>query len=372
MKIGVPEEIKENENRVAITSAGVRALKNEGHEVFVEGGAGEGSGITDEDYANAGAVIKNSPEEVFESSDMIMKIKEPQPEEFEYFNEGQILFTYLHLAAEEEVTKMLAEKNITSIAYETVEDEEGNLPLLTPMSEVAGRLAIQVGARFLEKTHNGAGVLLGGLPGVHAAKVVILGGGVVGKNAAKIAMGYGANVTIINRSVSKLRYIEDIFGNGINTAKSNEYNIYKELEDADLVIGAVLIPGAEAPALITEDMLKAMKDDSVLVDVSIDQGGCSVTSRPTTHGEPVYREHGVTHYCVTNMPGAVPKTSSFALTNETLPYALKIAGKGVEKALKEDNGFMKGLNTYKGKITYKPVAEAHNMDYANPESLISV
>ncbi len=370
MIIGVPEEIKKNENRVAITSAGVRTLKNEGHKVLVESGSGEGSGISDEEYTKAGAEIKNTSEEVYETADMIMKIKEPQPEEFNYFNEGQILFTYLHLAAEKEVTKMLLEKGVTSIAYETVEDGEGNLPLLTPMSEVAGRLALQVGARFLEKPQGGAGVLLGGLPGVSSAKVVILGGGVVGKNAAKIAIGFGADVTIVDISTGQLRYLDDIFNNGMNTVKSNRLNIYKEIQDADVVVGAVLIPGAKTPTLVTRDMLKDMQDGSVIVDVAVDQGGCFATTKPTTHQDPVYKVEGINHYCVSNMPGAVPKTSSFALTNETLPYALKIANKGLKDVMNNDPGLMKGLNTFRNKITHKRVAEAHDMDYADPKKLL--
>jgi alanine dehydrogenase len=362
MIIGIPKEIKNNENRIAITAAGVKALTDEGHRVIVEKNGGLGSGISDEDYVKAGAEIIDKAEEIFSEADMIMKVKEPLEEEYDYFKEGQILYTYLHLAAEEKLTKALMKKKVVSIAYETIQLEDGSLPLLTPMSEVAGRLAIQEGARFLEKPQGGSGTLLGGVPGVKPGKVVIIGGGIVGLNSAKMAVGLGADVSIIDISAARMRYLDDIFQGKIKTIMSNHYNILEEIKDADLVVGAVLIPGAKAPNLVTEDMIKEMKKGSVIVDVAIDQGGCIETTYPTTHDKPVFEKHGVVHYSVANMPGAVARTSTYALTNATLPYAINLANKGYKKALKDNKALALGLNVYDGKIIYKAVAEAFNMD----------
>lgn len=370
MIIGVPKEIKNNENRVAMTAAGVKALVNAGHRVVLEKGAGLGSGIKDEEYIGAGAEILPEAKEVFSVADMIVKVKEPLPEEYDYFKEGQILFTYLHLAAEEELTKALMEKKVVAIAYETVQLEDGSLPLLTPMSEVAGRLSVQEGARFLEKPQGGSGTLLGGVPGVKPAKVVVIGGGIVGTNAAKMAVGLGADVTIMDVSAPRMRYLDDIFQGRVKTVMSNHYNLMEEVRDADLVIGAVLIPGAKAPSLVTEEMVKEMKKGSVIVDVAIDQGGCVETTYPTTHDDPVFIKHGVVHYSVANMPGAVARTSTFALTNATLPYALKLANKGYKKALLEDMALAKGLNVYDGKIVYKAVADAFGMEYCSLEEVL--
>uniref|UniRef100_UPI0035B500A5 alanine dehydrogenase n=1 Tax=Neobacillus sp. TaxID=2675273 RepID=UPI0035B500A5 len=332
MRIGVPKEIKNNENRVAMTPAGVVNLVQFGHEVFVEKGAGLGSGFTDEDYQAAGAKLVNSAEEAW-SMEMVMKVKEPLPEEYKYFREGLILFTYLHLAPEPELTKALIEKKVVGIAYETVQLPNGTLPLLTPMSEVAGRMATQVGAQFLEKINGGMGILLSGVPGVQRGKVTIIGGGVAGTNAAKMAIGLGAKVTIIDLNPDRLRQLDDIFGSEVTTLMSNPYNIAEAVKDSDLVIGAVLIPGAKAPKLVTEEMVKSMKKGSVVVDIAIDQGGIfETTDRITTHSDPTYVKHGVVHYAVANMPGAVPRTSTFALTNVTVPYALQIANKGYRQA----------------------------------------
>jgi len=368
--IGVSKEIKSNENRVAITAAGVKAFVNDGHKVVIEKNAGEGSGISDEQYVSAGAEMLDTPKEVFAEADMIMKVKEPLEEEYDYFKEGQILFTYLHLAAEEKLTKALMEKNVVSIAYETIQLEDGSLPLLTPMSEVAGRLATQEGARFLEKPQGGKGVLLGGIPGVTPAKVVIIGGGIVGMNSAKMAVGLGADVTILDIDPAQMRYIDDVFNGRVKTLMSNEHNIRYAIQDADLVIGAVLIPGAKAPDLVTEDMIKDMPEGSVLVDVAIDQGGCIETTYPTTHADPVFTKHGVVHYSVANMPGAVARTSTFGLTNCTLPYALNLANKGYKQAMIDDFALAKGLNVYEGDITYKAVAEAFDMEYTPLEDVI--
>lgn len=364
MRIGVPKEIKDNENRIAITPAGVRELCAHGHEVFVQKGGGLGSGISDEDFVAAGAKILDSARDVFEAADMIMKVKEPLPQEYDLFREGQVLFTYLHLAPEEELTKMLMRKRIVSIAYETVELPNRTLPLLTPMSEVAGRMSVQIGAHYLEKVHGGRGVLLGGVPGVPPADVVIIGGGVVGTNAAKMALGMGAKVTIIEKSVDRLRYLDDVFGGRIITMMSNAYNIANAVKYADLLIGGVLIPGARAPKLVTEEMVKTMKPGLVIVDVAIDQGGCVETiDHPTTHSNPTFVKHGVIHYSVANIPGAVARTSTFALTNATLPYALELANKGYERAIRENPALAKGVNVINGVVTYKAVAEAHNLEY---------
>ncbi|MCF8001601.1 MAG: alanine dehydrogenase [Halanaerobiales bacterium] len=370
MIIGVPKEIKTNENRVAITAAGVKAFVNEGHKVFIEKNAGKGSGISDDQYVSAGAEMLETPKAVFEASDMIMKVKEPLEKEYNYFKEDQILFTYLHLAAEEKLTEALMEKNVVSIAYETIQLEDGCLPLLTPMSEVAGRLATQEGARFLEKPQGGKGILLGGIPGVPSAKVVIIGGGIVGINSAKMAVGLGADVTILDINPSQMRYIDDVFNGRVKTLMSNEHNIRYAIQDADLIIGAVLIPGAKAPDLVTEEMIKEITEGSVIVDVAIDQGGCIETTYPTTHSDPVFTKHGVVHYSVANMPGAVARTSTFGLTNCTLPYALKLANKGYKQAMIEDKALAKGLNVYEGDITYKAVAEAFDMEYTPLEDVL--
>jgi alanine dehydrogenase len=364
MIVGVPKEIKNNENRVALTPAGVEAFCKAGHQVIIENNAGIGSGITNEEYIAAGAEILGTPTEVFAASDMIMKVKEPLSAEYDLFKDGQLLFTYLHLAPEPELTAALLKKNVVGIAYETVQPIDNSLPLLTPMSEVAGRMAIQIGAQFLEKPHGGKGILLGGVPGVAPGKVAIVGGGIVGTNAAKMAIGMGADVTILDVSAARLRYLDDIFGSRIKTLMSNSYNLKHAVAEADLVVGAVLIPGAKAPKLVTEEMIKAMKPGSVVVDVAIDQGGSVETiDRVTTHAEPTYIKHGVVHYSVANMPGAVARTSTFALTNATLPYAMKLANLGYAEAVKRDLGLARGVNVIHGKLTYKAVAEALNLEY---------
>lgn len=366
MIIGVPKEIKNNENRVAITPAGVETFVKEGHRVLIQHNAGIGSGISNQDFIQAGAEIIATAEEVFAAADMIIKVKEPLAQEYALFKEGQILFTYLHLAPELELTKALLDKKVVGIAYETIQLENGSLPLLTPMSEVAGRMAVQIGAQYLEKPKGGQGILLGGVPGVAAGEVVIIGGGVVGINAAKMAIGLGAQVTIIDKSAERLRFLDDIFGGRIKTLMSNSYNIERAVKAADLLIGAVLIPGARAPHLVTEDMVKQMKIGSVIVDVAIDQGGSIETiDRVTTHAEPVYEKHGVVHYAVANMPGAVARTSTYALTNVTLGYALEIANKGYLKAIKENKALALGVNVIGGKLTYKAVAEALNLNYTS-------
>lgn len=371
MIIGVPKEIKPNENRIAITPSGVNALKQAGHQVFIETRAGAGSGFSDQEFLNAGAEILAAPAEVFQKADMIMKVKEPLPQEYDLFKEGQILYTYLHLSGvDPELTNVLKRHKITGIAYETVELPNGDLPLLTPMSEVAGRMATQVGIHFLEKTHGGRGVLLGGVPGTPPAEVVVIGGGIVGTNAAKMAYGLGARVTILDISPARMRYLDDIFGGNITTLMSNPYNIAECCRKADLLIGAVLIPGARAPRLVTEDMVKEMKEGSVIVDVAIDQGGSVETiDRVTTHAEPTYVKHGVVHYSVANMPGAVPRTSTIALTNATLPYALQLANKGIQ-AIKDDPALAKGVNTFKGHVTYKAVAQDLGHEYKPLEQLL--
>lgn len=366
MIIGVPKEIKNNENRVAATPASVDALVKAGHKVLVEIDAGIGSGFTNEDYTEVGAVIVDTAAEAW-NAEMVMKVKEPLASEYGYFREGLVLFTYLHLAAEPELAKALTEKGVTAIAYETVEVNR-TLPLLTPMSEVAGRMSAQIGAQFLQKTNGGMGILLAGVPGVSRGKVTIIGGGVVGINAAKMAIGLGAQVTIIDLSPERLRQLDDIFGNSIQTLMSNPFNIAQAVKDADLVIGAVLIPGAKAPKLVTEEMIKTMKPGSVIVDVAIDQGGIFETvDHITTHDNPTYDKHGVVHYAVANMPGAVPRTSTIALTNVTINYALQIANKGVVKAI-EDNAALKlGVNVVNGSITYPAVAKDLGYEYVSVE-----
>ncbi|MYL69951.1 alanine dehydrogenase [Halobacillus litoralis] len=363
MIIGIPKEIKNNENRVAITPSGVINLMKAGHTIRIETQAGTGSNFTDEEYRDAGAEIVETASDIWSNSEMVMKVKEPLPSEYGYFRKGLILFTYLHLAAEPELTKALVENEVTSIAYETVA-VDNKLPLLTPMSEVAGRMATQVGAQYLEKSFGGKGILLSGVPGVSRGKVVIIGGGIVGTNAAKIAIGLGAHVTVLDLNPNRLRELDDQFGKDIQTMMSNPFNIAEAVKEADLVIGAVLIPGAKAPKLVTEDMVKEMKDGSVIVDVAIDQGGNFETvDHITTHDDPIYEKHGVLHYAVANIPGAVPRTSTIALTNVTIPYALQIASKGVNKAVEENKAIEAGVNTANGHLTYEAVARDLGYDY---------
>ncbi|MGB7069700.1 MAG: alanine dehydrogenase [Pyrinomonadaceae bacterium] len=372
MKIGLPKEIKDNEYRVGLTPAGVQALENAGHELFVQKSAGEGSGFTDEQYVKAGAEMLDTADEIWETGDMIVKVKEPVAPEYPRMRENQLLFTYLHLAPELELTKQMLERSVTGVAYETITDKQGRLPLLTPMSEVAGRMSVQVGATYLEKMNGGRGILLGGVPGVPAANVVIIGGGIVGTEAAKMAVGLGAKVTIIDRNLDRLRQLDDIFLSKVQTLASSRYAIEEAISHADLVIGAVLVVGAAAPKLVTRDMLHLIPNGAVLVDVAVDQGGCFETTHATTHSNPTYYEDGVLHYCVANMPGAVPRTSTFALTNATLPYALDLANKGFERAIKEDAGLREGVNTYAGKCTYDAVAESQGIEYTPLDSLIDL
>jgi len=370
MFIGVPKEIKNNENRVALTPAGVVSLLNAGHAVLVEKDAGIGSGFTNDDYAKAGAEILESAEQVWTKSEMIMKVKEPLSSEYQYFRPGLVLFTYLHLAAEPSLAKALKENGVIAIAYETVAVNR-TLPLLTPMSEVAGRMAAQIGAQFLQKNNGGQGILLAGVPGVNRGKVTIIGGGIVGTNAAKMAIGLGADVTIIDLSADRLRQLDDIFGNQIKTLMSNPFNIAEAVAEADLLIGAVLIPGAKAPKLVSEEMVKSMKPGSVIVDVAIDQGGIVETSdHVTTHDNPTFVKHSVVHYSVANMPGAVPRTSTIALTNVTVPYALQIANKGVFKAIYENAALKLGVNVANGEITYEAVAKDLGYDYVTVENAL--
>jgi alanine dehydrogenase len=370
VRIGVPKEIKTGENRVAITPAGVVNLTNYGHEVIIETKAGIEAGFTDEEYILAGAKIAASAGEAW-SADMVLKVKEPLPDEYQYFREDLLLFAYLHLAAEPELTKKLLDKKVIGIAYETVQLKNGALPLLTPMSEVAGRMAPQIGARILEKTYGGKGILLSGVPGVERANVVIIGGGVAGTNAAKIACGLGAKVTVLDINPNRLRQLDDIFGDRITTLISNPYHIMEAVSQADLVIGAVLIPGAKAPKLVTKEMIQRMTPGSVIVDIAIDQGGIFETAdRATTHKQPTYEKYGVVHYTVNNMPGAVPKTATIALTNVTVPYAVQIANKGFEKACIENEALLKGINTLKGLVTHKAVAEALNLPYKEAKELL--
>jgi alanine dehydrogenase len=370
MKIGLPKEIKDNEYRVGLTPAGVHALTVAGHEVFVETKAGEGSGFANELYTKAGATMLETADEIWQTGDMIVKVKEPISPEYPRMREDQLLFTYLHLAPEFELTRQMLERKVTGVAYETITDKQGRLPLLTPMSEVAGRMSVQVGATFLEKMNGGRGILLGGVPGVNAGRVVIIGGGIVGTEAAKMAIGLGAHVTIIDRNLDRLRQLDDIFLSKVQTLASSRYAIHEAISHADLIIGAVLVVGAAAPKLVTRDMLKDIQKGAVLVDVAVDQGGCFETTHATTHSNPTYYEEGVLHYCVANMPGAVPRTSTFALTNATLPYALDLANKGFEQAIKDDEGLKEGVNTYAGKLTYEAVATSQNLEYTPLENLI--
>lgn len=370
MRIGIPKEIKNNENRVAITPAGVMALANAGHEVFIEMNAGLGSSFTNESYQEAGAIMVEDAASVWESTEMIMKVKEPIPSEYKYFRKDLILFTYLHLAAEPDLAKALKDNGVLAIAYETVSVNR-TLPLLTPMSEVAGRMASQIGAQFLEKNNGGKGILLSGVPGVKRGKVAVIGGGMVGTNAAKIAIGLGADVTILDLSPDRLRQLDDIFGNQLTTLISNPFNVAEAVKEADLVIGAVLIPGAKAPKLVTEEMVKSMSPGSVIVDVAIDQGGIFETvDHITTHDNPTYVKHGVVHYAVANMPGAVPQTSTIALTNVTVPYALQIANKGAVKAILENEALAKGVNVANGEITFEAVATDLGYNYVNVVSAL--
>lgn len=361
MIVGIPKEIKEEEKRVAIAPSGVSAFVTHGHKVLVEKGAGLGSGILDRVYEGAGARLMESAEEVWQQAGLIMKVKEPQASEFQFLRSGLILYTYLHLAASEKVAKILCSKKITAVAYETIQLEDGSLPLLTPMSEVAGRLALQVGAWCLQSENGGRGILLGGASGVRPGKVVILGAGISGSNACQVAAGMGAYVSILDVNPSKLRYIHDILGGHVTTLMSNRANIEEEVVDADLVIGSVLIPGAKAPKLLSRNLVKLMKPGAAFVDISIDQGGCAETSRPTSHHHPIYIEEEVVHYCVTNMPAIVPNTSTYALTNATLSYGLEIADKGFPKAFRENGALARGLNTYGGKITHTGVATAFGL-----------
>ncbi|MBK5258742.1 MAG: alanine dehydrogenase [Thermoanaerobaculia bacterium] len=369
MRIGVPTEIKDNEYRVGMTPSGVRDLTSDGHTVFVQRGAGGGSGFTDEEYVNAGAKILATADEVFSEAEMIVKVKEPIDADLNRMKDGQLLFTYLHLAPVPQLTETLLKKKITGIAYETITGRGGSLPLLTPMSEVAGRMSVHIGAYYLQKPNGGRGVLLGGVPGVLPGDVVIIGGGIVGINAAKMAVGLGARVTILDTNLDRLRYLDDIFRGTVLTLASNKAHLEDAARRADLLVGGVLIPGASAPKLVTRAMVKEMKKGSVIVDVAIDQGGCVETAKATTHSNPVYEVDGVIHYCVANMPGALPRTSTIALTNATLPYTRRIASLGFSKAI-ADPGFAEGVNVYKGAITYKGVAESQGRQYTALNELL--
>lgn len=363
MIIGVPKEIKISENRVGMTEAGAAQLIKEGHTVYVEKDAGVGSGISNEQYEKVGAKILPTKKDVYAKADMIMKVKEPLPDEYELMRENQILYTYLHLAAEPKLTKVLAERKVKSVAYETIQLADGSLPLLTPMSEVAGRMATQIGAFYLQKDHNGKGILLGGVTGVKPARVTIIGGGVVGTNAAKMAVGLGANVTILDVNTRRLEYLDDIFQGRCQTLFSNTKNIEESVRESDLLIGGVLITGHKAPTLVSKEMVSSMAKGSVVVDVAVDQGGCIETCRPTSHQNPTYEIDGVIHYCVPNMPGVVPRTSTYALTNVTLKYASMLAAMGVEDAVAKDKALLKGINVYNGHVCYEPVARDLGMPF---------
>jgi alanine dehydrogenase len=369
LKIGVAKEIKPDEYRVALTPAGARELGERGHDVLIETGAGEGSAFTDAAYEAAGARIV-SVDDVWSESELLLKVKEPIAPEYDRLREGLVLFTYLHIAADEPLTRALLDSGITAVAYETVETDSGTLPLLAPMSEIAGRLAAQAGAYFLEKPLGGRGLLLGGVPGVAPGRVLVIGGGIVGYNAALIAIGLGANVTILERSIDRMRHLEEVLSGRVSLVMSSTLQIEESVKDADVVIGAVLIPGALAPKLLTREMVAGMKEGAVLADVAIDQGGCSETSRPTTHSEPVYTVEGVTHYCVANMPGAVPITSTKALTNATLPYVEAIANYGLPEAVARDPALARGVNVVDGSVTYEAVADAHGLDYQPLEDVL--
>jgi alanine dehydrogenase len=370
MIVGIPKEIKDNEYRVALPPGGVEAFSQAGHQVLVQSNAGVGSGFSDEEYDRSGATIIPSAKDVWTRSEMIMKVKEPQSEEFEFLREDLLLFTYLHLAAEETLTRELMRRKVTAIAYETVELANGTLPLLTPMSEVAGRMSIQIGAYYLEKMNGGRGKLLGGVPGVRPADVVIIGGGTVGTNAAQIALGMGAHVTLIEKNLDRMRYLSEVLHGNLTTLASNPRNIADSVRVADIVIGGVLIPGARSPMLVTREMVASMQPGSVVVDVSIDQGGCMETSRPTTHSDPIYLVQDVVHYMVTNIPGAVPRTSTYALSNATLSYAQKLAEQGFKGTVSRDPALARGVNTYQGCLTHAAVAESFNMEIIPLENLL--
>jgi len=370
MIIGVPKEVKDHESRVGITPAGVKALTDAGHKVLVEHNAGALSSFTDDEYQAVGAEIVGDAYNVWRNADMVVKVKEPVPTEYYHFREGLVLFTYLHLAPLRELTQSLLDKKVTGIAYETVKDRAGTLPLLTPMSEVAGRLSVQIGAAYLEKEHGGRGVLLGGVPGVPPGNVCIIGGGIVGTNAAKIALGMGAKVTLVDLNLNRLRELDDIFSGRLYTLASNAYNLERVAIEADLLIGGVLIPGAAAPKLVTKAMVSKMKKGAVIVDVAIDQGGCIETAHPTTHSDPSYLVDGVVHYCVTNMPAAVPNTSTLALTNATFPYVTTLARLGAEAAIKENAAIAEGVNTYNGHLTYKAVADNQGREFTDVKTLL--
>ena len=370
MKLGTVTEIKTHEYRVGLTPACVKAYVARGHEVMVQQGAGEGAGFSDEQYKEAGAEICADKQAIFDQCEMIVKVKEPLPEEYDFFHEGQLLYTYLHLAADEKQTMALLERKVSGVAYETMETAKGTLPCLRPMSMIAGRLSIQEGAKYLEKTYGGRGVLLGGVPGVQRGKVAVIGGGEVGLNAAKMAVGLGAEVTILDVSADRLAYLDDIFGGRVSTLYSNDANIEKVAKESDLIVGAVLLPGKKAPKLIKREHLKMMKKGAVIADVAVDQGGCFETTKATTHTEPIFEVEGVVHYCVANMPGAVARTSTLALTSTTLPYGLMLAEKGLKQACKDSDVLLKGLNTYDGKCTYEGVAEAFGLEYTPAEEVL--
>jgi alanine dehydrogenase len=363
MLIGVPREVKDHEFRVSVTPAGVREYRSRGHQILVQRSAGEGSGFADAEYAATGAELVDTAAEVFDRAEMIVKVKEPVPAEYALLHPEQVLFTYLHLAADAPLTHALVRNQVHAVAYETVQLDNGVLPLLTPMSEVAGRMSVQVGAHYLEKAHGGSGTLLAGIPGVPGGEVVVIGGGVVGINAAQIALGMGANVAIVDRSLERLRQLDTMLHGRVNTLASNSENVAAAVRRADLVVGAVLLPGAKAPKIVSEEMVAAMKPGSVVVDVAIDQGGCIATARPTTHSDPTYVVHGVVHYCVTNMPGAVPRTSTIGLSNATLPYGLDLADYGLFGAVLRDPELARGVNVINGKVTHPGVAEALGIDY---------
>jgi alanine dehydrogenase len=369
MIVGIPREIKDSEYRVSMTPGGVHQLTEAGHEVWVEANAGEGSSFPDEQYADAGARIV--PTAAAWSAELVVKVKEPQPSEYGFLRSDLALFTYLHLAADEQLTHEMVSRRVAGIAYETVELPNGHLPLLTPMSEVAGKMAVQIGARYLEKMSGGRGKILGGVPGVRPADVVIIGAGVVGTNAAQVALGMGAHVIMIDINIDRLRYLHEVLGGRLTTLSSNPLNIAQAVRRADLLIGAVLIRGAKAPRLVTRQMIETMAPGSVVIDVAVDQGGCVETSRPTTHSAPTFLVSGVTHYCVANMPGAVPRTSTYALSNATLPYVVRLANQGIAPALRQDPGLAKGLNTYRGHVTYKSVADASSFEYTPAQGLLS-
>lgn len=370
MKIGLPREVKDNEYRVGLVPSGVLALTEDGHTVLVEKGAGEGSGFFDDEYETAGATLVDSPDELYERSDLIVKVKEPVEEEFGRLKEDQIVFGYFHLAPLPELTRVLLERRVAAVAYETITDRHGRLPLLTPMSEIAGRMSVVVGSYYLQKTQGGRGVLLGGVPGVRPGLVVVIGAGTVGMNALKMAMGLGAQVSVLDLDVEKLRYIDDLYFGRVETHMSNRLHVGEAVRRADLVIGGVLIPGASAPKLVDRQMVSWMKPGSVIVDVAVDQGGCVETTRPTTHSDPVYEVDGVLHYCVTNMPGAMPRTSTLALTNATLPYARVIANLGLVEAAGRDRFLKEGVNTFRGNITCKPVSESQNLPFIPMEQAV--